>query len=138
MTEPVRISLILAVVVIVVSITRLTTAIRGAAREQGPSASLSGQGIPRCDIPKEFGRLVTVIPGSDTGLTGQVTARSANGNVLAGQAIFEAQDGTIRWVAIVAPANTSGTEKPVLRLMPRNFPVLPLYECAIAHVWQRP
>lgn len=98
---------------------------------------LPGQGIPRCAIPKEFGRLVTFIPGSDTGIRGQVTARSANGNELAGQAIFEAQDGTIRWVAVVAPAGATG-EKPALRLMPRNFPVLPIYDCALGHVWQRP
>lgn len=101
------------------------------------SPLLPGQGIPRCAIPKEFGRLVTFIPGNDTGIRGQVTARSANGNELAGQAIFEAQDGTIRWVAVVAPAGTTG-EKPALRMMPRNFPVLPIYDCALGHVWQRP
>jgi len=100
------------------------------------SSLLPGQGIPRCAIPKEFGRLVTYIPGDDTGIRGQVTARSANGNELAGQAIFEAQDGTIRWVAVVAPAG-SGGEKPALRLMPRNFPVMPIYECALAGVWER-
>jgi len=101
------------------------------------SPLLAGQGIPRCAIPKAFGKLVTFIPGTDTGIRGQVTAKSANGNVLAGQAIFEAQDGTIRWVAVVAPAGTTG-EKPALRLMPRNFPVMPIYECALGHVWQRP
>ncbi|MGE0862534.1 MAG: hypothetical protein AB7P34_01430 [Vicinamibacterales bacterium] len=105
--------------------------------EQKP-LPLSGQGIPRCDIPKAFGRLVSFLPGSDTGIAGQVTARSANGNILAGQAIFEAPDGTIRWVAVVAPANAAGTGKPALRVMPRNFPVLPIYECALGHVWQRP
>lgn len=100
------------------------------------SPLLPGQGIPRCAIPKEFGKLVTFIPGTDTGIRGQVTARSANGNELAGQAIFEAQDGTIRWVAVVAPAGTTGA-KPALRVMPRNFPVLPIYDCALGHVWQR-
>lgn len=101
------------------------------------TSPLPGQGIPRCAIPKEFGRLVTFIPGNDTGIRGQVTARGANGNELAGQAIFEAQDGTIRWVAVAAPAGATG-EKPALRLMPRHFPVLPIYECALGHVWQRP
>ena len=81
---------------------------------------------------------MTFIAGKDTGLTGSVTAKSANGNTLAGQAIFEAQDGTIRWVAVAAPANAGGTDKPALRVMPRNFPVLPIYECAIGHVWRRP
>ena len=99
------------------------------------SPSLPGQGIPQCAIPKSFGRLVTFIPGDNTGIRGQVTARSANGNLMAGQAIFEAQDGTIRWIVIAAPVNT---DKPVLRVMPRGFPLLPIYECAIGHVWQRP
>ncbi len=107
------------------------------AAEQKPMP-LPGQGIPRCDIPKEFGRLVTFIPGNDTGLVGQVTAQSANGNELAGQAIFEGQDGTVRWVSVVAPANAGGTGKPALRVMPRNFPVLPVYECALGHAWRRP
>lgn len=107
------------------------------AAEQKP-LPLPGQGIPRCDIPKEFGRFAAFIPGSDTGLVGQVTAQSANGNELAGQAIFEAQDGTVRWVSVVAPANAGGTGKPALRVMPRNFPVLPIYECALGHLWQRP
>ena len=100
------------------------------------SPSLPGQGIPRCAIPREFGRMVTFIPGGDTGIRGQVTANSANGNRLAGQAIFEAQDGTIRWVAVVAPAGETG-DKPALRVMPRNFPVMPVYDCAIGHVWDR-
>lgn len=128
----------IAAVLVVVSLVELFVVTRDSplAAEQTPSL-LIGQGIPRCDIPKEFGRLVSFIPGSETGLSGHVTAQSANGNVLAGQAIFEAQDGTIRWVAIVAPA-TAGTAKPVLRVMPRNFPVLPIYECALGHVWQRP
>jgi hypothetical protein len=108
-----------------------------AAAVEQPTALLPGQGIPRCAIPKEFGRLVTFIPGDDTGIRGQVTAKSANGNVLAGQAIFEGQDGTIRWVAVVAPAAASG-EKPALRVMPRNFPVMPIYDCALSGVWQRP
>ena len=111
------------------------TALRG---EQRQVPELAGQTVPRCDIPREFGRMVTYIPGDDTGLTGRVTARSANGNALAGQAIFEAQDGTIRWIAVVAPANAGGTDKPALRVMPRNFPVLPIYDCAIGHVWRRP
>jgi len=97
---------------------------------------LPGQAIKGCAIPKEFGKLVTYIPGEDAGIRGQVTSKSANGNVLAGQAIFEAQDGTIRWVAVVAPAGTAG-EKPALRVMPRNFPVMPVYECALANVWER-
>ncbi len=97
---------------------------------------LAGQGIPGCAIPKAFGKMVSFIPGSDTGIRGQVTAKSANGNVLAGQAIFEAADGTIRWVAVVAPAGAPN-EKPALRLMPRNFPVMPIYECALGQVWER-
>lgn len=106
----------------------------GAVEQTAPV--LPGQGIPRCAIPKDFGKLVEFIPGSDTGIRGDVTAKSANGNVLAGQAIFEAVDGTIRWVAVVAPMGTAG-EKPALRLMPRNFPVMPVYDCALSQVWER-
>jgi hypothetical protein len=127
-----------SVVMIVVVIAGVVAGMEGSARTtEQASPSLAGQGIPGCAIPKEFGRLVTYIPGNDTGLTGRVTSKSANGNELAGQAIFEAQDGTIRWVAVVAPANTGGTDKPALRVMPRNFPVLPVYECAVGHVWRR-
>ena len=105
---------------------------------QTPTTLLPGQGIPRCDVPKNFGRLVTILPGNNTGLTGQTTNRDGGMNALAAQAVFEATDGTIRWVAIVAPANTTATQQPALRVMPRNFPVLPIYECAVGHVWQRP
>jgi hypothetical protein len=97
---------------------------------------LPGQVIKGCAIPKEFGRLVSYVAGEDAGIRGQVTSKSANGNWLAGQAIFEAQDGTIRWVAVVAPAGATG-EKPALRVMPRNFPVMPIYDCALANVWER-
>ena len=106
------------------------------AMAQAPPAMLPGQGIPRCAIPKDFGKLVQFIPGEETGIRGQVTAKSANGNVLAGQAIFEATDGTIRWVAMVAPVG-GPNEKPALRVMPRNFPVMPIYECALAQIWER-
>jgi len=130
-----RVSAVMGVVLIV----GVLVGMRVSARTiEQVSPSLPGQGIPRCAIPKEFGRLVTFISGSDTGIAGQVTAKSANGNVLAGQAIFEAQDGTIRWVAVVAPVSTAAGDKPALRVLPRNFPVLPIYECAIGHVWQRP
>ncbi len=131
----VRVSAVLSVVLVA----GVLVGMRVSARTiEQASPSLPGQGIPRCAIPKEFGRLVTFLPGSETGIAGQVTAKSAYGNVLAGQAIFEAQDGTIRWLALVAPVNTVGADKPALRVMPRNFPVLPIYECAIGHVWQRP
>lgn len=128
----------ISVVLFAVSVVGLLGLIQGPTilAEQTP-LPLAGQAIPRCDIPKAFGRFVTFLPGDETGLKGQVTAQSANGNVLAGQAIFEATDGTVRWVAVVAPAN-AGTPKPALRVMPRNFPVLPIYECALGHVWQRP
>jgi hypothetical protein len=129
-----RIFVALSVVLVVVVLLGMRVSARTI---EQTAPSLPGQGIPRCAIPKEFGRLVTFIPGDDTGIQGQVTAKSANGNVLAGQALFEAQDGTIRWVAVVAPSGSTG-EKPALRVMPRNFPVLPIYECAVGHVWQRP
>jgi len=125
------------VALVAVLMAGVVAGIRVSARSTEQAApSLPGQAIPRCAIPKEFGRMVTFIPGSDTGIRGQVTGKSANGNSLAGQAIFEGLDGTIRWVAVVAPAGTTG-EKPALRLMPRNFPIMPVYECAIGQVWER-
>jgi hypothetical protein len=125
----------MAVRTLVVALTIVSLYASAAAVEQ-PAPLLPGQGIKGCAIPKEFGKLVTYIAGEDAGIRGQVTSRSANGNVLAGQAIFEAQDGTIRWVAVVAPAGIAG-EKPALRIMPRNFPVMPIYDCALANVWER-
>ena len=77
-----RVSAALSVVLVVGVLVGMRVSAR--TTEQA-SPSLPGQGIPRCAIPKEFGRLVTFI-----------------------------------------------------RVMPRNFPVLPIYECAIGHVWQRP
>ncbi len=130
---------IIVVLTTIVAVTGGIHAARGlafTADQASTPPSLPGQGIPRCNIPREFGRLVTFVPGNDTGITGQVTSKSANGSVLAGQAIFEATDGTIRWVAVVAPSGT--LEKPALRVMPRSFPVLAIYECAIGHGWQRP
>ena len=84
----------ISVVLFVVSVVGLVGVIQGPAilAEQAP-LPLAGQAIPRCDIPRAFGRLVTFLPGDETGLKGQATAESANGNVLAGQAIFEATDG---------------------------------------------
>lgn len=120
--------------VVVSAVSLLLYAPTGAGEQAAPL--LPGQTIKGCVIPKDFGKLVTYLPGEDTGIRGQVTSTSANGNALAGQAIFEAQDGTIRWVAVVVPAGLKG-EKPALRVMPRNFPVMPIYECALANVWER-
>lgn len=88
-----------------------------------PAPREQGQPIPGCNIPKDYGHLVTILPG--------------NNNGLAGQAVFEAEDGTIRWVALMFNATQVIMQKPARRVQP-NFPVLPLYECAVGHVWQRP
>lgn len=74
-------------------------------------------------MPKSFGRLVTITTG--------------NNNGLAGQAVFEAEDGTIRWVPFMFSATETITQKPSRRLNP-IFPILPIFECAVGHVWQRP
>lgn len=91
--------------------------------EAQPEASQQGQSIPGCDIPKQYGRLITVTAG--------------NNNGLAGQAVFEAEDGTIRWVPFMFNSREVIMQKPASRPMAANFPVLPLYECVLGHVWER-
>ena len=75
-------------------------------------------------MPKNYGRLVTILPGNTKGL--------------AGQAVFEAEDGTIRWV----PFMFHSTQVIMLRPHTRRACHLPcpaqIYECASGHVWQRP
>lgn len=61
-----------------------------------------------------------------------------NNNGLAGQAVFEAEDGVIRWVPFMFNSQQAIMQQPARRAMPANFPSLPLYECAVGHVWQRP
>jgi hypothetical protein len=92
--------------------------------EPEPQPPEQGQLIPGCDVPRQFGRLVTIMPG--------------NNNGLAGQAVFEGEDGTIRWVALMFNSTQTIMQKPALRALPANFPTLPMYECAVGHVWQRP
>lgn len=94
-----------------------------ALRAQQPEPLEQGQLLPGCDIPKSFGRLVTVMPG--------------NNNGLAGQAVFEGEDGTIRWVPLMFNSQQNIMQKPSRRALPANFPILPIYECAVGHVWQR-
>lgn len=89
-----------------------------------PQSQEQGQLIPGCAVPKYFGRLVTVLGGNNSGL--------------AGQAVFEAEDGTIRWVPMMFNTQTNIMQRPTNKALPANFPILPIYECAVGHVWQRP
>lgn len=90
---------------------------------QQPAPPDQGQLIPGCDIPKQYGRLVTITSG--------------NNNGLAGQAVFEAEDGTIRWVPFMFSATQTISQRPTRRPS-AIFPTLPIFECAVGHVWQRP
>lgn len=110
---------IFAVVVIVV----LAAASYRVVAQQPPSSTEHGLSIAGCQIPKSYGRLVTITAG--------------NNNGLAGQAVFEAEDGTIRWVPFMFSSTEVIQQKPSRR--PSTiFPILPIYECAVGHVWQRP
>ena len=78
-----------------------------------------------CKIPKSFGKLVTITnpPNSQ----------------LAGQAVFEDGDGTVRWVALMFRAQMPTMPKPqsTTQGAAYTFPQLPTYECELGHVWYR-
>lgn len=116
-----RVKHVLTVVVVTIAVVAVTPSASGRATEQPLE---QGQLIPGCQIPKYFGRLVIMTPG--------------NNNGLAGQAVFEAEDGTIRWVPFMFHSTQAIMQKPAQRALPANFPALPMYECAVGHVWQRP
>ena len=105
--------------VVIIAVARIATV-----RAQEPQPAEQGTLLPGCDVPKSYGHLVTVMPGNNAGL--------------AGQAVFEAEDGTIRWVPMMYNSQQAIVQKPARRPMPANFPILPLYECAVGHVWKRP
>lgn len=112
--------------VVVIGALILFTAAAYAARAYAaaqPQPPEQGQLVPGCEIPKIYGRLVTMTPGNNSGL--------------AGQAVFEAEDGTIRWVPFMFHSTQVIMQKPAQRAMPANFPTLPMYECAVGHVWHR-
>lgn len=87
------------------------------------AAQADSEILPGCSIPRSYGRLVTMMAGSQSGL--------------AGNAVFEAEDGTIRWVPFMFHSTQVIMPKPARRAVPANFPMLPLYECTTGHVWQR-
>jgi hypothetical protein len=82
--------------------------------------------LPGCGIPHAYGRLAEIVPGATGGGAGA-----------AAQAVFEAEDGTIRWVSMVqaglraTPPLTSGTTNTVRPAF------LPNYECALSGEWRR-
>lgn len=87
-----------------------------------PVEAQDDQILAGCNLPKSYGRLVSLM--------------NAPNNGLAGQAVFEAEDGTVRWVALAFSTELAQMPKPS-RLAAPIFPQLPRYECALGHVWQR-
>lgn len=87
------------------------------------SAQANDELLPNCGIPKSYGRLVSVLPGAGGGAAGA-----------AAQAIFEAEDGTVRWVSMVqgginqTPASRTSAVRPAF---------LPAYQCALSNEWKR-
>jgi len=76
-----------------------------------------------CGIPKSFGRLVSVLPGASNGAAGG-----------AAQAVFEAEDGTVRWVSMVQSGVIQTTSSSTSTIRPA---FLPAYQCALGHEWKR-
>lgn len=79
--------------------------------------------LPGCSIPKSYGRLITIVAGNNTGI--------------AGQAVFEDPEGTVRWVPFMFHSSITRMPKPAKEAMPAVFPVMPLYECTLGNVWKR-
>lgn len=79
-----------------------------------------------CGIPKSYGRLVSVLPGSP--------ANGPNGNIT--YTVFEAEDGVIRWVAMSPTGPALNTQSP-----PRGQ-IIPAFiqrhECLLSGEWKRP
>ena len=106
-----RVSVALSVVLVVGVLVGMRVSAR--TTEQA-SPSLPGQGIPRCAIPKEFGRLVTFLPGSEGIAAGTARLPTASWR----DRSIECAIGTIR---LVSCRPVTGGRKP-----PRfEFPVLP-------------
>lgn len=87
-----------------------------------PVEAQDDQILAGCNLPKSYGRLVSLMNAPNSGL--------------AGQAVFESEDGTVRFVALAFSVDLPQVPKPS-RLMTPIFPQLPRYECALGHVWQR-
>ncbi len=108
---------VIASAVIVILVSGLVIAARAQAN-QSPEEILPG-----CSIPKHFGRLVSVLGGNNGGL--------------AGQAVFEAEDGTIRWVPMMFNNELPIAPKASRKPLPANFPIIPRFECMTGPVWSR-
>ncbi len=87
-----------------------------------PVEAQDDQILPGCNLPKSYGRLVVLMNAPNSGL--------------AGQAVFEGEDGTVRFVALAFSVDLPQVPKPS-RLMTPIFPHLPRYECALGAVWPR-
>jgi hypothetical protein len=92
----------------------------------GNRTPLAAQGsheiLPGCSIPKAYGRLVALMNPPNSSL--------------AGQAVFEAEDGTVRWVALMFSGDLPQLPKAQKKAAPM-FPQLPRYECSLGDVWTR-
>lgn len=87
------------------------------------AAQVESDVLPGCNIPKAYGRLVTIVAGNSSGI--------------AGQAVFEDADGTVRWVPFMFHSSITRMPKPAKEAMPAVFPVMPMFECTLGNVWKR-
>jgi hypothetical protein len=80
--------------------------------------------LPGCDIPKSYGKLVAVLPGSSGGAA-----------VGTPYAVFEAEDGVIRWIAAVQAGAVMNTQTPPRGQLLPAF--IQRYECVLGSEWKR-
>jgi len=83
-------------------------------------AQASSDVLPGCSIPRSFGRLVSIAGGGGTG-----------------EAVFEGEDGTIRFVPFMPNSMEVIAPKPFRSAPKAIFPPLPVYECTTGNVWRR-
>jgi len=80
--------------------------------------------LPGCNIPKSYGRLVSLLPGANGGAAGA-----------AAYAVFEAESGEIRWVAMAAAGLVANEQRPPSGMTAPAF--YQRFECALNGEWKR-
>jgi len=92
------------------------------------SAKTSAQGDniiqPGCGIPKSYGKLVSVLPARPGGPGAGTT-----------YAVFEAEDGIIRWVAATPTGTVTNTQRSSRTQIVPAF--IESYECSLGAEWKR-
>lgn len=111
-----------------IGIVSLLVAVIAAAAHLGwssVSAQSNDEIRPGCGIPQSYGRLVSVVPGVGNGGAGA-----------AAQAVFQSEDGTVRWVSLV-----NGGYEPTSATTSRSSTIRPafiaVHHCTLSNEWKR-